>query len=280
MNKISSYLITAWTLLAIGVHGQAVHHPELQATATVNYKKVSVSYHKLYQFGHADAFVNGLYRGILPLSELKDHGDFGLGAPDLVNGELTLNNGKVYQSTADGKTTLAPDSLKTSFAMVTFFKPDLTFSIFRVKNLKDLYQQLDHYLENKNGMFAIRIKGLFDVVKTRAFPSVDKDSHVPLAQMLDKQKLFNTSKSKGVLIGYSLPAYLSGINISGFHFHFISDNMDAGGHVLEMSSAEKIIVEISELKGFLLEVPDDESFKKFPFKGSNKEDLQKVEKGY
>ncbi|HMI64370.1 MAG TPA: acetolactate decarboxylase, partial [Puia sp.] len=52
----------------------------------------------LFQYGIADAFVNGLYTGEYPVGQLKREGDFGLGAPDLVDGELTMSNGVVYQT--------------------------------------------------------------------------------------------------------------------------------------------------------------------------------------
>jgi len=58
----------------------------------------------LYQFGIADAFVGGLYRGTLPVTQLKANGDFGLGAPDMLDGELTLYKGKLYQTKANGET--------------------------------------------------------------------------------------------------------------------------------------------------------------------------------
>ncbi|KAF5276818.1 hypothetical protein FQR65_LT16161 [Abscondita terminalis] len=53
-------------------------------------------YNKLYQYGVADAFVGGLYKGTLPLKALKLKGDFfGLGAPDMLDGELTMLDGKI-----------------------------------------------------------------------------------------------------------------------------------------------------------------------------------------
>src|SRR4051812_41767604 len=85
-------------------------------------------YNKLYQFGVADAFVSGLYHGEWPLTTLKENGDFGIGAPDLIDGELTMYNGKVYQTKSNGQTAEAPEEAKTPFAFVSHFKADATFS--------------------------------------------------------------------------------------------------------------------------------------------------------
>src|SRR5690606_1613886 len=48
----------------------------------------------LFIAGHASAFIGGLYDGYLPYHQLKLHGDFGLGAPDKIDGELLVLNGK------------------------------------------------------------------------------------------------------------------------------------------------------------------------------------------
>jgi len=235
--------------------------------------------HQLYQFGHADAFVNGLYKGILPVNELESQGDFGLGAPDMVNGELTINEGKAYQTTADGSTFQTADTMKIPFAMVTFFRSDTSVVLSKVASLDDLYAQLSQQLKNKNAMYAIRIKGAFETIKTRAFPQVKEDGMIPLAQMLDKQQFFDYQRTKGSLIGFWMPSYLAGINITGFHFHFLSSDTKYGGHLLQAVSSQKVVVEISKLEDFLLQVPDDATYQHYPFVGENNTGLKKVEKG-
>lgn len=234
---------------------------------------------QLYQFGHADAFVNGLYKGILPVDKLESQGDFGLGAPDMVDGELTLNEGKVYQTTADGRTFETSKAMKIPFAMVTFFKPDTTVVLKKVGSLDDLYTQLSQQLKNKNAMYAIRIKGTFDMIKTRAFPPVEERNIIPLAQLLDKQQFFDYQATKGSLIGFWMPSYLAGVNITGFHFHFLSSDTKHGGHLLQAASSQKVLVEISRLEDFLLHVPEGVDYQNYPFAGENGTGLKKVEKG-
>jgi len=234
---------------------------------------------QLFQFGHADAFVSGLYKGIFPLQELNTYGDFGLGAPDMVDGELTILDGMAYQSTADGKTIQAPASSKTPFVIVTNFKADTLARLSSFSSLTDLYTQLSTYLPNKHAIYAIKLRGSFDRIKTRAFPKVNAANIVPLAQMLDKQKFFEQDKVDGTLIGFWIPSYLAGINIAGFHFHFLSNNMALGGHVLEIMSSQNTQVEIAKLEDFLLRIPDEANYRRYPFTGENNSDLKKVEKG-
>lgn len=233
---------------------------------------------RLYQFGIAEAFINGLYEGSLPVGSLKAMGDFGIGAPDLIDGELTIYNGKAYQTRWNGLTTEAPDSLKTPFAFVSYFKPQITFTISGITSQALILEHIDQYLKNKNGMYAIRISGNFNHVKTRAFPQVTAKPFVPLANMLEKQHFFDFANIEGILIGYKLPPYLAGINIAGYHFHFLTSQLNAGGHAVEFSSGD-VTIEIAGINDFQLLAPGNEAFNNYSFNGVNKPDLQKVEKG-
>ena len=84
----------------------------------------------LYNYGIIDAFIGGLYKGTLSIKDLKLKGDFGIGAPDMLDGELTMLDGKAYQTKATGETVVVEDDHKTSFASVTFFNPNHAVEIF------------------------------------------------------------------------------------------------------------------------------------------------------
>jgi acetolactate decarboxylase len=232
----------------------------------------------LFQYGIADAFVNGLYTGEYPVGALKQEGDFGLGAPDRIDGELTMDNGTVYQSKATGETIVAPDSLRSSLAFVCFFRPDTSFVMSGARGQKEILQRLSGYLEHKNGMYAIRISGLFHHVKTRAFPPLTGDSFPPLASILDRQHFFDYDQVRGVLIGYRMPSWLAGINIEGFHFHFLSDDLKKGGHVLDFLG-EDIRIEVAMLEEIRVAAPKGRGFEDFDFKRGNSPALNKVERG-
>lgn len=143
---------------------------------------------------------------------------------------------------------------------------------------KEILERLAGYLGNINGMYAIRISGLFHHVRTRAFPPVAGDSFPPLASILDRQHFFDYDQVRGVLVGYKMPAWLGGINIAGFHFHFLSDDLKKGGHVLDFS-AEEIKVEIALLEDIHVAVPKGRNFENFNMKGGNSPALNKVERG-
>lgn len=233
---------------------------------------------RLYQYGIADAFVGGIYKGTLPLKDLKLKGDFGLGAPDLLDGELTIMDGKVYQTKATGQTIEPGNEFKTSLSFVTFFKPNASFVIEKKTDGKSLLEQISKTLSNKNAMYAIKISGKFNHIKTRAFPPVKNEPFPVLTSIFDTQKTFDFSEKEGVLIGYYLPEYLNGINVKGFHFHFLSTDKKYGGHVLNFTG-ENLKIEMAELKSFELETSKHKDFQNFKFNTKDNDDLKRVEKG-
>lgn len=233
---------------------------------------------RLFQYGVSDGFVGGLYKSGYTLRQLKKEGDFGIGAPNLIDGELVMNRGKVYQSKSSGETIAAPDSLTTPLAFVCFFRPDVVFHLADPLNEKQLQHTIDSVIANHNGMFAIRVIGRFITVRTRAFPPVTAEPYPALATILDRQRFFNYTDMNGVLIGYKMPAWVAGINIEGFHFHFLSDDLRSGGHVLSMTAAD-LRIEVMTLSSISVDMPTGKAFRDFPFKGGNTIDLQKVERG-
>lgn len=235
-------------------------------------------YNKLYQYGVADAFVGGLYKGTLRLKELKFKGDFGLGAPDMLDGELTMLDGKVYQTKATGETVEPDNDFKTSMLFTTFFKADTVFNIENPIGEKVLLAQLSENLTNKNGMYAIKITGSFDHIRTRAFPPVKSEPFPVITSIFDTQKFFEFSNTQGTLIGYYLPEYLNGINSKGFHFHFLSSDKTQGGHVLDFTGKD-LKIEIAEVKSFELNIPTGKDFQNFKFDTKDNEALKRVEQG-
>jgi len=232
----------------------------------------------LFTAGHAGAFIGGLYDGYYPYSQLKQHGNFGLGAPDKLDGELLMLNGKIYQTQAGGKTFEVKDTALTPFAVVNFFTTDKSLTIPGPMSKDQLYACLDSLMPNTNGIYAIRIKGKYNLVKTRAFPPVTKAPYLPLAQMLPLQHFFNYNSAEGCLVGYRIPAYMEGPNISGYHFHYLSGNHQNGGHLIDVLT-NGITIEVCQLNGFTVNLPQTQAFKIFDFKKDRREEVKQVENG-
>jgi acetolactate decarboxylase len=231
----------------------------------------------LYTAGHASAFIGGLYDAFYPYAELKRFGNFGLGAPDQLDGELLILNGKIYQTQASGKTT-AITTGKTPFAVVNFFNADQVVQTKESLTKDQLYAYLDRLMPNQNGIYAIHIKGKFSAVKTRAFPKVTEKPYAPLASMLALQRFFDFEEVTGDLVGYRIPGHMEGPNISGYHFHFLSTDKKGGGHLIELKTGA-IEIAIDELNNYTIALPTSQDFKHFDFKKDRREEVKRVENG-
>ncbi|WP_184542465.1 acetolactate decarboxylase [Mucilaginibacter sp. FT3.2] len=231
----------------------------------------------LFSAGFASGFIGGLYDNWYPYKQLEKHGNFGIGAPGSLDGELLMLDGKIYQTQATGKTTLIADTGKLPYAVVCFFKAKKTYKHTGTLTKIALFTYLDSLLTNQNGIYAIHITGKFKSVKTRAFPPVEKP-YLPLAAMLNRQHFFEHTDLQGDLVGFRIPTFMEGAHISGYHFHFLSADKTAGGHLIDLS-AEDITIEIDTLTSYTMDLPQTKDFNNFDFKKDRKEEIKSVENG-
>ncbi len=168
--------------------------------------------------------------------------------------------------------------LKLPCCLQRSLKPDTVFSVQNTIGEKALWALIIKELKNKNALYAIKITGKFDHIKTRAFPPVKNEPFPVITTIFNTQKFFEFDKTEGTLIGYHLPEYLNGINSKGFHFHFLSKDKTQGGHVLGFT-VTNLKIEIAELKSFELDMPTDKDFQQFKFETKDIEALKRVEQG-
>lgn len=57
---------------------------------------------KLFQFSIMNGLLEGLYESEKTIGEIAEHGDFGLGTFNGMDGEMVAYNGEFYQIKADG----------------------------------------------------------------------------------------------------------------------------------------------------------------------------------
>jgi acetolactate decarboxylase len=213
---------------------------------------------ELFQFSTIDALLQGLYDGEMNFSQLKLHGDFGIGTFHRLDGEMIGYDGRFYQVDAEGKVHAVPDEMTTPFAAVTFFDPDMTIPDVNNMNLGQIEKYLDARLPTLNIFFAVAIEGRFRFVRTRSVPEQNKP-YSPLREVTKNQPTFTQHDVRGVMVGFRCPEYIGGINVPGYHFHFLDENKDAGGHVLAVVT-ENAIAAIDYTSSFSLVLPSQEDF--------------------
>lgn len=81
--------------------------------------------------------------------------------------------------------------------------------------------------------YAIQNRWIFQYVKTRSVPKQNKPYRI-LSEVTKSQPVFEYKDVKGSLIGFWCPEYVGGVNVPGYHLHFISDDRTKGGHLLDI----------------------------------------------
>jgi acetolactate decarboxylase len=188
----------------------------------------------LFQASSLNSLLEGSYEGKMTIHDLLDHGDFGLGALEYMDGELVCLDAVCYQITADGLAHKLSSESKIAFATVVFFKSDKTLDINKQHNFTELQKYLDDTMIEKNGIFAIEVNGFFSGVTARSIQKQDK-LYVPLSDVVGNQTVSNFSNVKGTLVGFYIPDYMKEINVAKYHFHFVTDDKKFGGHLLDMN---------------------------------------------
>ena len=209
----------------------------------------------LFQYSTIQRPDGGVYDGDLTYGELAKHGDFGLGTFNALDGEMIALDGKFYQIKSDGVAYPVSDSMKTPFADVTFFNADQTVTIDEPLNFRQLEAYLEKLLPSLNLAYAVRIEGVFPYIKTRSVPRQQRP-YPPLVEAAKNQTVFEFQNVKGVMVGFWAPKYLAGVNVAGYHLHFITADRQAGGHLLDCRVADARVA-IGNLGEFSPEVAAD-----------------------
>ncbi len=231
----------------------------------------------LYQYSTIEALLEGIYDGNMTFGELKAHGDYGLGTINALDGEMIEVDGKFYQIKVDGIAYPIADNEKTPFAIVSFFDIDKSIIIKDTLTYEKFTTYLDDNLPSDNLYYVIVVKGNFDYIKTRSVPR-QKFPYVPLVKAIEEQKTFEFMNVNGTLVGFRIPKYIGNMNVPGYHFHFLTEDKKAGGHVLELTIHDQQAF-IDYTDNFFMKVPENELFYNLNSGQDKEEDVQTVEKG-
>lgn len=230
----------------------------------------------VYQYATINALMEGGFDGDMTLAALQKKGSFGIGTFNELDGEMIGFDNHFYQIKSDGKAYDVTASQKTPFAVVANFSKDKTASISQTLDLKKLYALLDSLSPNKNLYVGYKIKVKCQTLKTR---SVSKQVK-PYPLMIDavkKQSVFELGTISGTLVGFRFPEFMKGLNVPGYHFHFLSDDKKTGGHVLDLLGSN-FEIEIDYMDDFKLHIPNNEDFNRLNLTKTKAADLEKVEK--
>jgi acetolactate decarboxylase len=231
----------------------------------------------LYQVSTIDALMQGAYEGTQTVSEIKKRGDFGIGTFDALDGEMIVLDGTVWQAKADGKIYPVQDSATSPLATVTYFDRDLVVKTDRQMNSTEYGDFIASRLPSQNLIYAVKVHGTFPSMKVRAIPAQQKP-YPTLTEAAKSQSVHEYQNVTGTMVGFYTPVFFKGLNVAGFHLHFIDDTKSTGGHVLDFTIAPGTSSELDLTSGFAMTLPTSGSFTDVNLSQDLSGALAKVEK--
>jgi acetolactate decarboxylase len=252
--------------------GEPVAHIVMSSLADT----LEIDHSTLFQVSTSTALVEGVYGGVVTIAELKQHGSFGLGTFDGLDGEMLALDGHFYQVLGDGTVREARDDARVPFAVVTEFRAEREFIIDRVESFDELTAQLDSRRNTGNLFFAARIDGHFAHIRTRALCKTV--SGVSLVEATAHQPEFALTDVSGTAVGFWTPLYARTINVAGWHFHFVTDDRTGGGHVLDCQGVQ-LRAQLQDLADVRIAMPETAAFLQADLTQDPSHELDLAERG-
>jgi len=236
---------------------------------------MTVADSRLYLCAPVNAIVEGIYEEHIPFSEIKRHGDFGLGTFDRLDGEMVMLDGRVYQMRADGCVAEVGDDALTPFAGVTFYRPERYLDLDGELSYDDFLRRVQESLPSPNLFYAFRIDGEFAHMKVRSVPK--SECYIPLVEIAKEQPVFEFDDIRGTLAGFYTPDFMASVSVPGMHLHFLSDDLAHGGHLLTCRP-RRVRAGVQPIYTVELALPTTPYYLGWDFQRDVRDDLDRAEK--
>ena len=231
----------------------------------------------IYQIALLQSLAMGYFDGSITVKDLKSYGDTGIGTFEGLNGELIALDGVVYQADHNCKIHVMSDKDKVPFSNVTFFEKDFSVKLSDVPD-KDSLEKILNELVDKHGQnyfYMVKIPAEFNEILVRSERGTE-EPYPTLVEALKTQKEITPQNISGTIVGLYCPQFMSSLNSTGWHFHFVSADKKIGGHVLDLNlkSGE---AQFDKTENFYMQLPHKKNFNALNFDKDLKEDIRKAE---
>ena len=242
-------------------------------------ERISMRNNKMYQVSTLQALALGYSRAVITVGELLREGDTGLGTFEDVNGEMIVMEGNCYRADQSGQVSIVPEETGVPFAAVATLSGEQQFEISGMPDIESLRSELTRKIEERfglNSMHVVRIDGEFEKVDARS-EAPYRSHHVSLKQILgDTQRAFVFENIRGSLVGVYFPDYMDGINMPGWHLHFLSEDRMKGGHVFDVS-IKAGTVKGDKISNMEITLPKEPAFDTYALKQDLQDEIKSVE---
>lgn len=234
---------------------------------------------KVYQVSTLQALALGYSRAVIRVEELLQEGDTGLGTFEDVNGEMIVMDGHCYRADQNGSITVVDPQTGVPFAAVAKLYGEQQFPLKDMPDIESIRTELTRKIEEVfglNSMHIVRIDGEFTMVDARS-EAPYRSHHISLKEMLSHtQNAFLFENIRGSLVGIYFPDYMDGINMPGWHLHFLSEDRTKGGHVFDVSIREGA-AKVDKISNIFINLPKEAAFDTYSLKQDLQEEIKSVE---
>ncbi|ORX88372.1 alpha-acetolactate decarboxylase [Basidiobolus meristosporus CBS 931.73] len=220
-----------------------------------------------FQAGAIWSLFMGDYDGETKIQELLQHGDFGIGTFQGLDGELVALDSKIYQVPISGCAIDVTEAKNTvPFAVFTKFDSSIepTEHTSDVASFEEFETAMDELLLKEYGTlnfyYFIRVDGTFPTMKVRSLCKQARPYERLSKVQKEAQVEFTYENTKGTLVITRFPGYMKTLTVPGYHVHYINDERSIGGHVLGFSMAQSAQVRTVQCKKFNLDLSQSVDF--------------------
>ncbi|MCP4482129.1 MAG: acetolactate decarboxylase [bacterium] len=209
----------------------------------------------IYQVSTLNALLAGNYDGLIKVEDFLKRGSVGLGTFNELDGEMIVLDGKCFRAKAIGEVVEVKKNETIPFGVITNFELEKQHHIEYMMNLKDLKDFINPLFINKDVFYVIKVLADFKYIKYRSVPKQERPYKNLSLVIKNEQVIFEEQNIAGTIIGFYFPEFMKGLNVVGYHFHFLSDDLTKGGHVFDFK-ADNLLVILDQKRQFVLDLAD------------------------
>lgn len=193
--------------------------------------------HQVVQAGTIDALLHGQYDSDITLAEVMRLGNLGIGTIQQLDGELMILEGAAWVAGHDTVLREVPLTTRTPFAVACRFSAAVSHEVDEPMAWEELTALIDSLSSGSAdpdaSVIAVRVDGEFDDIGLRSVAR-QTPPYPPLVEVVAHQTTWHVPSARGTLIGFRFPDATAGVEVPGYHLHFLSDDRTTGGHVLSL----------------------------------------------
>ena len=234
-----------------------------------------------FQVSTLNALMMGNFDGAVTVGCLKRHGAWGIGTYEGLDGEAIICDGHAYNAHSSGSASEYPNTSRLAFATVANFTGragsvclDTTGSLDEAR--AELERRRRAYDDNDNAWALVALHGTFPHVRVRSCKKCETKPYPTFPELASNQHEHAYEHEHGWAIGVWTPAYQQGINLPGWHLHYLSDDHARGGHLLELS-VDKAEGKLETYCRFEMALPTNEEFNKLDLSEDLAQETKAVE---